>query len=86
MPRHSLSDEQWARIEPLLPPEKPLTGRPSISHRRFFNAILWLVRTGAPWRDLPAEHGAVEDDRHSILSMAAQRNVVEGFQSSAGSS
>lgn len=57
MPRHSLSDEQWARIEPLLPPEKPLIGRPSISHRRFFNAILWLVRTGAPWRDLPAEYG-----------------------------
>jgi transposase len=57
MPRHSLSDEQWARIEPLLPPEKPVIGRPSISHRRFFNAILWLVRTGAPWRDLPAEHG-----------------------------
>ena len=57
MPRHSLSDEQWARIAPLLPPEKPLTRRPSISHRRFFNAILWLVRTGAPWRDLPAEHG-----------------------------
>ncbi len=57
MPRHSLSDEQWACIEPLLPPQKPLIGRPSISHRRFFNAILWLVRTGAPWRDLPAEHG-----------------------------
>ena len=36
---------------------KTLIGRPSISHRRFFNAILWLVRTGAPWRDLPAEHG-----------------------------
>ncbi len=58
MLRHSLSDEQWALIQPLLPPEKPPIGRPSISHRRFFNALLWLVRTGAAWRDLPAEFGS----------------------------
>lgn len=32
-------------------------GRPSISHRNFLDALLWLVRTGAPWRDLPAEYG-----------------------------
>ena len=44
-------------IQALLPPEKPKTGRPSISHRRFLNAIFWLCRTGAPWRDLPSEYG-----------------------------
>lgn len=57
MQRRSLPDEQWALIEPLLPSEKPPLGRPSTSHRKVLNAILWLVRTGAPWRDLPAEFG-----------------------------
>lgn len=41
----------------LLPPEKGPTGRPSMSHRKFLNAMIWLVRTGAPWRDLPTEYG-----------------------------
>jgi transposase len=56
--RHALTDEQWAILEPLLPPEKRLTvGRPSVSHRRVINAVLWLCRTGVPWRDLPREFG-----------------------------
>ena len=43
----------WGRLAPLLPPQKLLTGRPSLDHRRFLEAVLWLARTGAPWRDLP---------------------------------
>ena len=53
--RTLLTDEMWNRLSPLLPPQKPRTGRPSIDHRRFVEAVLWLARTGAPWRDLPAE-------------------------------
>ena len=45
----------WDRLSPLLPPQKPRTGRPSLDHRRFVEAVLWLARTGAPWRDLPSE-------------------------------
>ena len=45
----------WERLAPLLPPQKPRTGRPSLDHRRFLEAVLWLARTGAPWRDLPPE-------------------------------
>jgi transposase len=52
-----LTDEQWARLKPLLPPQKPRTGRPSKDHRTVLNAILWIDRTGAPWRDLPEEYG-----------------------------
>lgn len=56
--RHELSDEQWAKIEPHLPPEKRKgAGRPSHSHRQLLNAILWILRTGAPWRDLPERYG-----------------------------
>lgn len=45
----------WERRAPLLPLEKPRTGRPSLDHRRFLEAVLRLARTGAPWRDLPPE-------------------------------
>src|SRR4051794_12453323 len=49
-----LSEAHWGRLAPLLPPQKPRTGRPALDHRRFLEAVLWLARTGAPWRDPPA--------------------------------
>jgi transposase len=55
--RHELTDEQWQRLLPLLPPQKPKTGRPAVDHRRILNGILWVLRTGAPWRDLPERYG-----------------------------
>ena len=55
--RHELTDDQWATIEPLLPPEKPPIGKPNLPHRQVLNGILWRVRTGAPWRDLPERYG-----------------------------
>jgi transposase len=55
--RHELSDEQWAQLAVLLPPEKPKTGRPALEHRQVVNGILWVLRTGAPWRDLPERYG-----------------------------
>ena len=53
--RHIFSDAQWERIEPFMPPCK---GRPGGAHRKFFDALLWMARTGAPWRDLPERLGA----------------------------
>ena len=52
-----LSDEQWARIEPLLPPATKTGGRNAKPHRPMVEAMIWLLRTGAPWRDLPAPYG-----------------------------
>jgi transposase len=57
MNRHDLTNTQWERLHPLLPPHKPHTGRPSTDHRRILNGILWIIRTGAPWRDLPERYG-----------------------------
>ena len=55
--RHELSDEQWARIEPHLPGKKGDPGRTAEDNRLFVNAVLWIAKTGAPWRDLPERFG-----------------------------
>jgi transposase len=55
--RHDLTDEQWVRLEPLLPSAAPRRGRPWSDHRRVVNAVMWRTRTGCPWRDLPPVYG-----------------------------
>ena len=59
MRRGDLTEAQWRCPEPHLPPEKPRTGRPNGAHRRILSGILWVLRTGAPWRDLPRRYGPV---------------------------
>jgi transposase len=53
MKRHALADEQWAQIAALLPGEVGRIARPAKSNRLMVEAIVWILRTGAPWRDLP---------------------------------
>ena len=57
MNRGELTTIQWERLQHLLPPQKPKTGRPAHDHRTIINGILWMRRTGAPWRDLPERYG-----------------------------
>lgn len=52
-----LTGAQWARIEPLLPAASKKGGRPPRPHRIMVEAMLWILRTGAPWRDLPSAYG-----------------------------
>jgi transposase len=54
--RHGLTDREWTRLSPLLP-LRARTGRPPKDHRTIIDALLWLGRTGAPWRDLPERFG-----------------------------
>jgi transposase len=58
MARAELTDTQWELLQSLLPSQKPLTGRPNKNHRTIINGILWILRTGAPWRDLPEQYGS----------------------------
>jgi len=58
MSRFELTDEHWERLRALLPPQKPRIGRPARDHRQIVNGILWITRTGAPWRDLPERYGS----------------------------
>ncbi len=57
MLRLLLRDDQWARIEPLLQGKAGDRGRTGADNRLFVEAVLWIARTGVPWRDLPAEFG-----------------------------
>jgi transposase len=55
MSRYDLTDFEWRMIEPLLP-NKP-RGVPRVDDRRVLNGIFWVLRSGAPWRDLPERYG-----------------------------
>ncbi len=55
--REVLTEEQWARLVPLLPTTEGKAGKPWGDHRRVVGGILWKLRTGAPWRDVPARYG-----------------------------
>mgnify|MGYP003471192251 CR=1 FL=1 len=55
--RKQLRDEQWKQIEGLLPGKVGDPGRSGADNRLFVEAVLWIARTGSPWRDLPAFFG-----------------------------
>ena len=92
MSRHDISDEKWAVIGPMLEKKKTETrGRKRKDDRLMFNGILWILKTGAPWRDLPAEFGPwntvhkrflewarleVWDDILRMLSIKAERDAL----------
>lgn len=57
MRRHEISDDHWNRIEALLPGRQGDPGVTAKDNRLFVNAVLWIAKTGAPWRDLPERFG-----------------------------
>ena len=58
MRRHEINDNKWNKIKDFSPPErKPRGGRPGKSNRMMFNAILYWLNAGIPWRDLPERYG-----------------------------
>ena len=56
--RYELSEHEWHKIKPMLP-NKP-RGVPRVDDRRILNGILWVLRSGAPWRDLPDDYGRTQ--------------------------
>ena len=76
MKRYGLRDDQWERIETLLPGRAGTVGRPARDNRLFVEAVLYHYRAGIPWRDLPERFG---DFRlvHTRFSRGARRGVWE---------
>ncbi|WP_442869601.1 transposase [Bradyrhizobium sp. CCBAU 11386] len=67
--RYELTDEEWAAIKPMLP-NKP-RGVPRVNDRRVLNGIFWVLRSGAPWRDLLA--GKLLSHLKSVSMLLADR-------------
>jgi putative transposase len=55
--RHELTDAQWEKIKDLLPGKQGDPGRTASDNRLFVNAVLYVLKTGVPWEDLPARYG-----------------------------
>jgi transposase len=55
--RHDIDDHTWELFEPHLPGRKGAWGGIAHDNRTFINAVFWILRTGAPWRDLPPDYG-----------------------------
>ena len=55
--RHDISDRTWNMLDPLLPGRKGKWGGVAKDNRLFINAVFWILRTGAPWRDLSPDYG-----------------------------
>ena len=66
-----LTDEMWARLEPLLPPVKGPMGKPMTPHRPVVEGIVYRYRTSVPWRDLPEQFGPWQTvwKRHRMFTL-----------------
>ena len=83
MKRHELTDEQWALIEPLVPPSRARTGRPPRDRRTLLNGIFWILHTGAPWRDLPERFGPWQTVYHHFAKWRREgifAAIIEALQ------
>lgn len=55
--RHDINNHTWSLLADHLPGRKGVWGGLAQDNRRFINGVFWILRTGAPWRDLPSEYG-----------------------------
>jgi len=72
--RHELTDDQWNRIQDFLPGQPGKPGDNGQDNRQFVNAVFWIAKTGAPWRDLPERLGDWKNT-HKRFSRWAQKGV-----------
>ncbi len=73
--RYGLRDDQWARIEGLLPGRRGTVGRPARDNRRFVEAVLYRYRAGIPWRDLPERFGEFSRGAYAVHALGAAGRV-----------
>lgn len=82
MRRYEVTDEQWQLIEPLMP-AAAATGRKRIPPRTVLNGVLWILRSGSPWRDLPERFGPWQSIYHHFSSWRRTKvfeRILEALQ------
>lgn len=75
---YEISDKTWELLEPHLPGRKGTWGGNARDNRQFMNAVFWILRTGAPWRDLPSDYGHW-NTTHRRFSRWRDRGVWEAL-------
>ena len=78
--RHAIRDEDWDRIKDLLPGKATDPGVTAKGNRLFIDAVLWVAKTGAPWRDLPERFGNSNSARKRFDRWARKGRWQETFQ------
>ena len=76
--RHDISDRVWGLLEPHLLGRKGTWGGNARDNRLFINAVFWILRTGAPWRDLPPDYGDWKNT-HRRFCRWRDKGIWEGF-------
>jgi len=72
-----LTDQQWVLVEPLLPGKIGDRGRTGYNNRMALEGMLWIMRTGAPWRDMPARFGKWDHGVPAVPQLAEVRSLRE---------
>lgn len=78
MGRHELSESQWEQVKEVLP-RMSWTGRPRKSDRRVVNGIMWILKTGAPWRDLPRDRFGPWKTVYNRFNKWSREGVFDGI-------
>lgn len=76
--RHDISDKVWELLEPHLPGRGGQWGGIAKDNRQFINAVFWILRAGAPWRDLPPDYGDWKNT-HRRFSRWRDKGIWEGL-------
>ena len=76
--RHDLSNQTCALLEPHLPGRAGAWGGNARDNRLFINAVLWILRTGAPWRDLPPDYGSWSNTHRRFIRWR-DKGIWEGL-------
>ena len=80
MRRYALRDDQWDRIQDILPGREGHVGGTAADNRLFVEAVLFWFRAGIPWRDLPGAFRGSEHRLPALQSMGQERRFRAGFQ------
>ena len=84
MRRHEISDDSWDRIKDMLPGRPGQPGWIAQDNRLFINAVLWIGKTGAPWRDPPRTLGQVEQRLEAFRPLVHQGGLVADLRHLSG--
>ena len=78
---HDIFDHIWSIIAPQLPGRKGSWGGIEQNNRQFINAVFWILRTGAPWRDLPSDYGDWKNTHRRFCRWRDKGRMGEVFRS-----